>query len=48
MWSPSDQVALVILNNAIRLAFALYEPDMLAEGIRRIAAAHHEADGHRA
>ena len=27
-------------TNAIRLAFALYEPDMLAEGIRRIAQAH--------
>ena len=27
-------------TNAIRLAFALYEPDMLAEGIRRIAEAH--------
>ena len=27
-------------TNAIRLAFALYEPDMLAEGVRRIAAAH--------
>ena len=25
---------------ALRLAFALYEPDMLAEGIRRLAAAH--------
>ena len=45
MWSPSDQVALVILNNAIRLAFTLYEPDMLAEGVRRIAAAHHELGG---
>ena len=30
-------------TNAIRLAFALYEPDMLAEGIRRLAAAHGEA-----
>ena len=29
-------------TNAIRLAFALYEPDMLAEGIRRIAAAHRD------
>jgi DNA-binding transcriptional MocR family regulator len=48
MWSPSDQVALVILNNAIRLAFALYEPDTLAEGIHRIAAAHREAGGYRA
>ena len=27
-------------TNAIRLAFALYEPDMLAEGVRRIAEAH--------
>ena len=27
-------------TNAIRLAFALYEPDMLAEGIRRISRAH--------
>ena len=27
-------------TNAIRLAFALYEPDMLAEGIRRISQAH--------
>ena len=27
-------------TNAIRLAFALYEPEMLAEGIRRIAQAH--------
>ena len=27
-------------TNAIRLAFALYEPDMLAEGIRRIAETH--------
>ena len=27
-------------TNAIRLTFALYEPDMLAEGIRRIAQAH--------
>jgi len=27
-------------TDAIRLAFALYEPDMLAEGIRRIAQAH--------
>ena len=27
-------------TNAIRLAFALYEPDDLTEGIRRIAAAH--------
>ena len=27
-------------TNAIRLAFALYEPDMLAEGVQRIAAAH--------
>ena len=26
--------------NAIRLAFALYEPDTLAEGVRRIAIAH--------
>ena len=26
-------------TNAIRLAFALYEPDMLAEGVQRIAAA---------
>ena len=30
-------------TNAVRLAFALYEPDMLAEGIRRLAAAHREA-----
>ena len=30
-------------TNAIRLTFALYEPDMLAEGIRRIAAAHKES-----
>ena len=30
-------------TNAIRLAFALYEPDMLAEGIRRIAQAHSAA-----
>ena len=30
-------------TGAIRLAFALYEPDMLAEGIRRIAAAHRAA-----
>ena len=30
-------------TNAIRLAFALYEPDMLVEGIRRLAAAHREA-----
>ena len=27
-------------TNAIRLAFALYEPDLLAEGVRRLAAAH--------
>ena len=27
-------------TNAIRLAFALYEPDMLAEGVHRIAEAH--------
>ena len=27
-------------TNAIRLAFALYEPDMLAEGVRRIAETH--------
>ena len=27
-------------TNAIRLAFALYEPDTLAEGVRRIAEAH--------
>ena len=27
-------------TNAIRLAFALYEPDMLAEGVQRIAEAH--------
>ena len=27
-------------TNAIRLAFALYEPDILAEGIRRISEAH--------
>ena len=26
--------------NALRLAFALYEPDMLAEGVRRLAAAY--------
>ena len=32
-------------TNAIRLAFALYEPDMLAEGIRRIAAAHRNLQG---
>ncbi len=30
-------------TNAIRLAFALYEPDMLVEGIRRIAEAHSKA-----
>ena len=30
-------------TNAIRLAFALYEPDMLVEGIRRIAVAHSKA-----
>ena len=30
-------------TNAVRLAFALYEPDMLVEGIRRLAAAHGEA-----
>ena len=30
-------------TNAVRLAFALYEPDMLAEGIRRLAAAHRGA-----
>ncbi|MDE2685945.1 MAG: PLP-dependent aminotransferase family protein [Chloroflexota bacterium] len=30
-------------TSAIRLAFALYEPDMLVEGIRRIAAAHRES-----
>ena len=35
-------------TNAIRLAFALYEPDMLVEGIRRIAAAHDEAGKRRA
>ena len=29
-------------TDAVRLAFALYEPDLLAEGIRRIAAAHRE------
>ena len=29
-------------TNAIRLAFALYEPDDLTEGIRRIAQAHRE------
>ena len=29
-------------TNAIRLAFALYEPDDLTEGIRRLAAAHRE------
>ena len=34
--------------NALRLAFSLYEPDMLAEGIRRLAAAHDEADKRRA
>ena len=28
--------------NALRLAFALYEPDMLAEGIRRLAAARQD------
>ena len=32
-------------TNAIRLAFALYEPDMLAEGIHRIAAAHRNLQG---
>ena len=32
-------------TNAIRLAFALYEPEMLTEGIRRIAAAHRELKG---
>lgn len=35
-------------TNAIRLAFALYEPDRLVEGIRRIAAAHDEAGNRRA
>lgn len=35
-------------TNAIRLAFALYEPDMLVEGIRRIAEAHDEAGNRRA
>ena len=29
-------------TNAIRLTFALYEPDLLTEGIRRLAAAHKE------
>ena len=29
-------------TNAIRLAFALYEPDMLAAGIQRLAASHRE------
>ena len=29
-------------TSAVRLAFALYEPDMLVEGIRRLAAAHGE------
>ena len=32
-------------TNAIRLAFALYEPDMLTEGIHRIAAAHRNLAG---
>ncbi len=27
-------------ENAIRLSFALYEPDLLTEGVRRLAAAH--------
>ena len=34
-------------TNAIRLAFALYEPDMLEEGVRRLAAAHRELREHR-
>ena len=33
-------------TGAIRLAFALYEPDMLAEGVRRLAAAHREFRGY--
>ena len=32
-------------TSAIRLAFALYEPDMLVEGIRRVAKAHRELQG---
>ena len=32
-------------TNAIRLAFALYEPDMLAEGVQRIAAAQRNLQG---
>lgn len=35
-------------TNAIRIAFALYEPDMLVEGIRRIAEAHAKAGAHTA
>ena len=34
-------------KNAIRLAFALYEPDMLAEGVRRLAAGHGELRRYR-
>ena len=32
-------------TDAIRLALALYEPDLLAEGIRRLSAAHRELRG---
>ncbi len=33
-------------TSAIRLAFALYESDMLAEGVRRLAAAHRNLHGY--